>query len=110
MKSTLTLALLFFTLFGYSQNHLPTQKQAALQPSNQSLYQVEFELKDYVFINGDSTILNAINLGEFAEQRDDLVDQEIYHSGIDQTIVLYSLQRIRAIYEGTIIGATENDN
>ena len=110
MKITLTVLVLFLTLFGYSQNYMPTQKQSSQKPSIYSLYAVEFELKNYVFINEDSTILNSINLEDYSSLRDGALDLEFYHAGIDQTLVLYSFQRMEANYTRRGIVASENDN
>lgn len=98
MKLLLVSCLALFSLNGYSQNYIKTQRQATPVPSNQSLYKTEFELKHYAFSNGDSTILNAINFEFISSQREQSADVEVYDPSIDQTIILYSFDKIEAKY------------
>ena len=92
MKPFVTLAGMLITFAGYSQ----TQRQAIPLPTknNQERYKIEYELKDYVFINGDSTILNSINIEAIEYQRVQSTDIEIFNSDINQIIVLYSLDKL----------------
>ena len=83
----------------YSQNYMRTQRQTAPTPSKKSLYKTEFELKEYSFTNGDSTLLDAINFEMLSSLRQQSVDVEVYDQAIDQTIILYSFDKIEAKYE-----------
>lgn len=96
MKPFVTLAGMLITFAGYSQ----TQRQAIPLPTknNQERYKIEYELKDYVFINGDSTILNSINIEAIEYQRVQSTDIEIFNSDINQIIVLYSYDKMVLIH------------
>lgn len=99
MKLLLATCLALTSVFGHSQNYIKTQRQLSPIPSNQSLYNIEFELKHYAFSNGDSTILNAINFELLPLQREQSIDVEVYDPTINQTIILYSFDKIEAKYE-----------
>ncbi len=96
MKPFVTLAAMLITFLGFSQ----TQRQAIPLPikNNQERYKIEYELKDYVFINGDSTILNSINIEAIEYQRVQSTDIEIFNSDINQIIVLYSYDKMVLIH------------
>ena len=96
MKPFVTLSAMLITFAGYSQ----AQRQAIPLPikTNQQRYKIEYELKDYVFINGDSTILNSINIEAIEYQRVQSTDIEIFNSDINQIIVLYSYDKIVLIH------------
>ena len=96
MKPFVTLAAMLITFLGFSQ----TQRQAIplSTKSNQERYKIEFELKDYVFVNGDSTILNSINIDAYNHQRMQSSNVEIFNSDINQIIVLYSYDKMVLIH------------
>jgi hypothetical protein len=96
MKPFVTLAAMLITFIGYSQ----TQKQAIpiSIKTNQQRYKVDYELKDYVFINGDSSLLNSINIDAIEYQRAQSSDIEIFNSDINQIIVLYSKDKMVLIH------------
>ena len=98
MKLTLTFLVSLISCALFSQNYIPTQRQITAKPTNQSLYNLEYELKHYVFSNGDSTILNSINLEDFISDRQQSVDVEIAAPSINQTIILYSFDKIETKY------------
>lgn len=99
MKLLPTIFIALFSVNGHSQSYIKAQRQTTLVPSIQSLYKTEFELKHYAFSNGDSTILNAINFELLPSQREQSVDVEVYDPTINQTIILYSFDKIEAKYE-----------
>lgn len=98
MKTPILLLVLSNAVFGYSQNFIPTQRTVVTKPTNQELYKLEYELKHYAFAEGDSTILSTINFEQLPLQREQSTDVEVYDSTIDQIIVLYSYDKIRAKY------------
>lgn len=95
MLSTLTLFLLSFTtLFGQSElienNFTQTEKHTLKQR-----YGYDYILNGYDFTNGDSTILESLNIRELLENRDyekDLIRPEIEY-GFD--IIIFSEKKAR---------------
>ncbi len=67
-----TLTLLSFQSFSQDQSSrimTNTPFQNNIEPTNIERYKVDYELKDYNFINGDSTILMQLNLKEIESFR-----------------------------------------
>lgn len=62
-------------------------------PTNIERYQVDYELKDFTFVDGDSSILTLINLDQLEEQRLRNLDTEIYIPAIEKTIILFSIDK-----------------
>ncbi len=69
MKHLLIATTLGLLVQSYSYGQASSSRIATPQsvPTNVERYGVDYELKDYVFQNGDSTILNSINL-DYLEQ------------------------------------------
>ncbi len=83
----------FSTFFFANLTIAQTEKKAAVLiiPTNQERYQIDYELKDYVFIDGDSSILNQLNLDNYEQYRFLNENNEIFITAINQTLVLYPI-------------------
>lgn len=88
-KNKLLLLFLGIALNGTSQ--LDKKSTPKLIPTNQERYKIDFELKNYVFIDGDSSILNQLKISDYESFR--LLDEnkEIFIPTINQTLILYPL-------------------
>jgi hypothetical protein len=60
-------------------------------PSNIERYQDDYELKNYTFVDGDSSILNSIQLDEYESLRQMDQNIEIDLTDLNQTLILYSV-------------------
>ena len=62
-------------------------------PTNIERYQVDYELKDYTFVNGDSSILTLINLEQYEHLRLQNQDVEISDDSTEKIIILFSIDK-----------------
>ena len=89
ISTLLTLSILLLNFSSFSQSN--TSKYAVpitpLTPVER--YGVDYELKDHVFTNGDSTVLNLIDLTTFEDQRSQTENVEIIDTATGLTIVLF---------------------
>tara|TARA_R110002072_G_scaffold302402_1_gene485081 strand:+ start:4104 stop:4430 length:327 start_codon:yes stop_codon:yes gene_type:complete len=92
MKKSLiafTLLIFAFTNSSIAQN---TQSKKAIPipvQSNTERYGIDYELKDYVFINGDSSILNLLNLEPLEPLRSETQNTEVIDTLNGVTIILF---------------------
>jgi hypothetical protein len=63
-------------------------------PSNIERYQDDYELKNYTFVDGDSSILNSIQLDEYESLRQMDQNIEIDLTDLNQTLILYSVNSV----------------
>lgn len=87
-----TIGALGFAITAFSQSSLDTQPRQQYQPetpTNQERYGIDYQLKDYPFIDGDSTILNLIDLSYLEEFRTEDQDVEIIDPYTGLTVILY---------------------
>jgi hypothetical protein len=62
-------------------------------PTNIERYQLDYELKDYTFVNGDSSILTLINLEQYEHLRLQNQDVEISDDSTEKIIILFSIDK-----------------
>ena len=79
--------LLSFSSFSQSNTSRYAVPITPLTPVER--YGVDYELKDHVFTNGDSTVLNLIDLTTFEDQRSQTENVEIIDTATGLTIVLF---------------------
>jgi hypothetical protein len=94
----LLLLLLFAVLpmFVFSQQASPHKDVTSSQfeqSGNIERYKLDYELINYVFINGDSTILNALNIDGMLLSRKTNVDVELTNLEYGVRILIYSESR-----------------
>ncbi len=96
MKTT-TLLLLFilFSSLGFTQNISSRYAVPITPPTPMERYGIDYELKDYIFINGDSTVLNQLDLNSIEQYRSMSEDVEIIDSNTGLTIILFYEKRQR---------------
>ncbi len=73
-----------------------TQKQMtpdSKKLSNISRYSIDYELKDQLFVDGDSSILNLINLEQYENLRLQSEDVEILDASTEKIIILFSIDK-----------------
>ncbi len=70
-------------------------------PTNIERYGIDYELKDYSFQNGDSTILNTINLDHYDHLRNPNHYVEVLDPSTGLTIILYHEKRSRESFTST---------
>ncbi|MFT6921860.1 MAG: hypothetical protein ACJA1C_000858 [Crocinitomicaceae bacterium] len=93
------LALLFFSisLLGYSQLEglsPNTRYRAPIQtPNNVERYGIDYELKDYIFSEADSTFINQIDLNALDHLRAQDSDIEVTDPGTGLIVILYYEKR-----------------
>ncbi len=95
-----TLVFLCFSLLGLACSaQTPTNSDsrkisAAGELSNEQRYGVDYELVDYPFDNGDSTILDLLDLTSIEYLRHDTFDQAYRDLDNHVVILLYSRRRM----------------
>ena len=78
------------------QAQLEIQAEHQLLPNdNIERYGLDYELINYTFVNGDSTILNSIYLDRALQLRLEFLDRELNDINNNLTILLYSEKRAR---------------
>jgi hypothetical protein len=87
----LILPALFWSFCSIGQ----TQKQMTpdLKLSNISRYSIDYELKNQIFLDGDSSILNLINLEQYENLRLQSEDIEIVDASTEKIIILFSIDK-----------------
>ncbi len=101
MKLTLALLSISISLVGYSQ--LEGISQTARYhtpfhaPSNTDRYGVDYELKDYTFVDGDSSVLELLDLDAIDHLRAEDHAVEVPDANLGVIVVLFHEKR------GTII-------
>lgn len=84
-----TLVFVGLSFFGFSQNSPSRYQFTVHSESNISRYDVDYALKDYIFVNGDSTILESIDLSLIENQRLNNEDVEVIDPTTGLTIILF---------------------
>ena len=105
MKYTITILILMSFSLVYSQD--ASLGKAAYTPTEInpiSIYKKTYELKNYVFTNGDSTILESLNIDDWANLREEFNDIEHYNTTLNKIIIVYSHRKIIALKN------SDNDN
>ncbi|MDG1334034.1 MAG: hypothetical protein P8P74_16985 [Crocinitomicaceae bacterium] len=95
MKNLLTMLCTCFVGFTLMAQQEQYEGEISQSETNIQRYHLDYELVDYTFVNGDSTILNELNItGAFHARRyrEDLVLTDIEHN---VKILLYSEIRMR---------------
>ncbi len=66
-------------------------------PTNIERYQDDYELKNYTFVDGDSSILNSIQLDEYESlrQMDQNIEIDIVINDIPQKLIIYAIRNVR---------------
>jgi hypothetical protein len=59
-------------------------------PTNKERYKDDYELKNFIFIDGDSSILNSIDLTQYESFRQKNQDVEIELNSLQTTLILFS--------------------
>ncbi|MGV3631232.1 MAG: hypothetical protein ACO1O6_08500 [Bacteroidota bacterium] len=97
MRNLLT--LLFFTVLSVT-SFAQTAKGATprKQPSTIELYKIFYEFKDYELpVSEQQSVFAQFNMYNFEQFRKQNEDVEIYLSGLDKTLVLYSVNKVQQI-------------
>lgn len=89
LKNTTLLFVLLFSFNGFSQTD--KYKKEIVILSMQDRYDYDYKLKDYVFVDGDSSILDLINIDQYEPQRHQTENVEIFLPNINQTLILYPM-------------------
>lgn len=87
-----TIGAFGFAITAFSQYSLETQARQQYQPetpTNLERYGIDYQLKDYPFLNGDSTVLESIDLSYLEEFRVEDQDVEIIDPSSGLTVILY---------------------
>lgn len=81
-----------FTLIAQS---LPNDNQftESKKISNKDRYGLDYELLDYDFPNGDSTVLNEFDITKYFVWREEDIDKSIWQLEIGLEIILFSKNR-----------------
>lgn len=90
--SHLILPALFWGSFAFGQTE--RKMTPVHSPSNIERYQDDYELKNYTFVDGDSSILNSIQLDEYESLRQMDQNIEIDLTDLNQTLILYSVNSL----------------
>lgn len=70
------------------------QPDPDFHPENKNLYGIEYELIDYSFQLGDSSILTAFDIKDYIHLRERFNDKEIELSDLGITVLLYSREKV----------------
>lgn len=97
MKYYLLTTFICLSLLGYSQDKSSKINPIQTEVDHRNHYQIDYELKDYIFTNGDRSIVNELNFSDLETYRKDNLDVEIYDETINAIVILYSRQRISSI-------------
>lgn len=98
--------LTILTIVGYNfciaQNSISqTSKADENQQSNIARYRIDYQLKEYSFQNGDSTILRQLDLASYEALRQEFNDVEVQDEVTGLIIILYNRKEIlerRSVY------------
>lgn len=102
----LVLLMLLAPLYGHSQVHKPSKQQSEqldnfvlaynndiVEGSNKSNYGIEYELVNYTFPQGDSSILETLNLQNMYKRRFEYEDRLFHDIQQGVSILVYSYQK-----------------
>ena len=78
-----------FCSFGQTQKRMTSD----LKLSNISRYSIDYELKNQLFVDGDSSILNLINLEQYEYLREQSQDIEIFDESTEKIVILFSIDK-----------------
>lgn len=81
--------------FGQIISEKPLKSVTKIYSGNIERYGLDYELPNYTFVNGDSMVLNTINLDRALLMREASVDKELYDLNSGLTILIYSEERAR---------------
>lgn len=94
------LVLIFFGTHSHAQLHTIDQNDRTVKeidpPNNIERYGIDYELKDYVFNLGDSSILNTIDLNALEQFRNSDSDIEVTDPSTGLTVILFWKKRGKA--------------
>lgn len=95
MKQIATLCFAIITFSSISQlSNSDARYQSGTTLSNVDRYGIDYELINYTFINGDSTILSGLSLENLEYSRHDSEDVIAYDKVVHVNVLLYSRKRI----------------
>lgn len=106
--SHLILPALFLGSFAFGQTE--RKMTPVHSPTNIERYQDDYELKNYTFVDGDSSILNSIQLDEYESlrQMDQNIEIDIVINDIPQKLIIYAIRNIRKKNTLTIQSISKN--
>lgn len=90
MNHLLTTLFLIFNIYAFGQTHLSRIAQQPEIPSNIERYESDYKLKDYTFVNGDSSILESINLEYLEQFRSTEHNIEVIDPNTGLSVILFS--------------------
>jgi hypothetical protein len=98
MKTTLLLSACLLSIsqaFCQLENVDPNARSMTVLelPSQTERYGVDYELKDYTFVNGDSTVLEMLNLSVLEESRSEDHDVEVIDPSTGLVVILFYEKR-----------------
>ncbi|MEN9999517.1 MAG: hypothetical protein RI922_2507 [Bacteroidota bacterium] len=88
---------LFYCSVSFGQDLSSTSRQTTKVITPLNLYGKTFLIKDIVFENGDSSIVNSVNTAVFDSVRLHSEDIEIIDSETGLSIIVFSDNRLRSI-------------
>lgn len=107
MKHIHTLLFNSFLLFGYAQP-TPTSRfisDPVPEPDARDRYGLDYELKDFNFQNGDSTILYQLDLEGLETFRNPSMDMEVIDPNTGLVVILF--HELRKPKRSTTLNSTE---
>lgn len=102
MKITTTFLFLFLGVVSLAQQTHDASSRIAPQispVSNVERYGVDYALKNYVFQDGDSTVLEQINLDALEHHRNPSQDIEVLDQTTGLIVILYHRKRAKKAKE-----------
>lgn len=91
MRLLLTILVSLGFLNCEAQEKLPVKSNSEFNSGrNSARYGLDYHLKNYSFTNGDSTVLNQLNLNTYESLRNDTVDVEVQDAATGLIIVLHN--------------------
>lgn len=105
MRTIIFILILCSTISGHAQleNNSDSKYAAFINtPTPQERYKVDYEIADYIFINGDSTVLDLLNLDSLENMRSQANDIEVIDTATGLTVILYFEKRRKEGFSNTI--------
>lgn len=103
----LILPSLLWSCFSFGQTE--RKMTPVHSPTNIERYQDDYELKNYTFVDGDSSILNSIDLDDYESlrQMDQNIEIDIVLNGTPQMLIIYAVTNLRKKNSTTTQGTTK---
>ena len=106
----LTLMILIISAVSFANGQTSKAMDVPAERNHVSHYKIDYELSNYNFIDGDSTLLNSINFDKIEAYRTELTDVEINYPSINETIILYSKRKVHLIKSNISTPTTTHSN